>query len=177
MNEHEQNQPSDHQSHFGSNKPSDSINEKSQSSFSPSSHDKTNDPQNLDPQTQSVSFSAISWNAPLPHPSVMRDFADIDPTFPDRIVSMTEQEALRRHDLEKEHLRLVGVDADKMRAERSRGQWMGFILCLVLVLIGAIAAFSGHEAVASVIFSTTVIAVVTVFVVGRSKREKSVEND
>lgn len=125
---------------------------------------------------QSVSISRSVWSGPLPNPQTLAGYGSIDPSFPDRIIALTENEAGRRYELEREHLRLVGADAAQSRVERGRGQWMGFLSCLVLVVIGSIAAFTDRETVASVIFGSTILGVVTVFVLGKTRKEKRNES-
>jgi len=82
-----------------------------------------------DSEPGSPSFRAVQtreiYQGPIPHPELLRQFRDIDPSYPDRIMSMTEQAA-----------------ASSMRT-RERGQVLsfatamgGFALAAVLAALG-----------------------------------------
>ena len=170
MKDNEQNPISDPESSPSTNEDSDlTKNQKTDSSSSPSQSDLES---LQETQVQSVSISRSVWSGPLPDPQTLADFGSINPSFPDRIVALTENEADRRYKLERERLKLVGADAARSHNEHARGQWMGFLSCLTLAVIASFAAFTGRETVASVIFGSTILGVVTVFVLGRTQIEK-----
>lgn len=72
---------------------------------------------------------AGQWSGPLPPPAALEQFERSAPGAADRILGMAEREEDHRHAQEREMLR---SDA---RA-RTRGQWMAFLLALVIVAGG-----------------------------------------
>jgi len=51
--------------------------------------------------------------------------------------------------------------------QSERGQLFAFILATALIVVGLLAFLTHHDGVAMTIFGTTIIGLVTVFVVGR----------
>lgn len=56
---------------------------------------------------------------------------------------------------------------DATREERKRGQWMGLIVSLAAFICAAYCASQGQGAAASIIGGTTVVGLVSAFVLGR----------
>ena len=125
----------------------------------------------LDADAEIATFE-VQFQGPLPSPGMLESFDRIVPGLARKIVDRSELELQHRHRIEQQALAAKIEDQKAERVYKGRGQWMAFVLCMVLISIGSIAAFTGHGTVASVIFGTTVIGVVTVFVVGRAQKEK-----
>lgn len=108
---------------------------------------------------------------------MLEEFDRVVPGLARQIVDRSELELQHRHQTEQRALEAKIEDQKAERRYQGRGQLMAFVLCLTLISIGAIAFFTNHEAVASVIYGTTIIGVVTVFVIGRSQKKRENTHD
>ncbi|MEO5339600.1 MAG: DUF2335 domain-containing protein [Magnetococcus sp. MYC-9] len=121
----------------------------------------------LSTRTQSM------WRSPIPPAAEMAAYSAIDPSLPDRIMTMAERQSAHRHTLE---LRQMGVSEKKTETLghivakeqelRSRGQLFGF--CLSLVTFGAILAalYLGQTTTANALVGI-IVALALVFVTGQ----------
>lgn len=101
-----------------------------------------------------------TFQGPLPPPEVLRDYQNIMPGSPDRLLKLVEKEQEQVHSKE-----------NKIIKNQIRQNWAGMIIGAVLItlfFIGAIwLAMSHHDTVAGIVFSTTIISVATIFVLHR----------
>ncbi|MBM4124041.1 MAG: DUF2335 domain-containing protein [Nitrospira sp.] len=81
----------------------------------------------------------------------------------ERIISMAERDSTHLQTMEK--MRLSAV-----YQERRLGQIFGFLIAVIALAASVFLAFTGHETTASVIGGATLIALVSIFVVGRLSR-------
>lgn len=104
-----------------------------------------------------ISQQLTTFQGPLPPPDVLREYQKIMPGSPDRFLKLVEKEQEQTH--AKENLI---IDS------QIRQNWAGMIIGAVLIIlffIGAIwLALKDHDTVAGIIFSTTIIAIATIFV-------------
>lgn len=89
------------------------------------------------------------FSGPLPDPETLRQYGEVMPGLGERIVAMAEREQAHRHEVDRS---LVNVF--------SRGQWLGFALGLVSLVVGAYLSLRGHEGfgIAAFVGSVAVIA-------------------
>ena len=90
----------------------------------------------------------------LPDAETLYAYSKLIPNGPDRIMGLIEREASHRH-------RRV-----------TRGHWMAYTLTLGLAASGIYLGVTGHEWLAAALFTTTIGAVVTAFVVGKRGRAR-----
>jgi uncharacterized membrane protein len=95
-------------------------------------------------------------SGPLPDPQALRAYAELIPNGAERIMSLVEHAARHRHNQEA---------SETMRS--ARGQWMAFVLTLVLTATGLFLGATGHDWLAAGLFTTTLSAVVAIFALGR----------
>lgn len=81
-------------------------------------------------QTAEVQYSS----GPLPHPSILADYAKVNPSFPERIMKMAEDN--NRANIEHEELYLT-----EMLKIKKRGLTLSFTLGLLSLTAGVIFAF------------------------------------
>jgi uncharacterized membrane protein len=98
---------------------------------------------------------------PLPDPDTLRGYAELIPNGPERIMALLEKETAHRHEQERT---IVQCHTKALK----RGQWIGLALTLTLGAAGFWLGMHGHDWLAGIIFATTILGVVTVFVVGRT---------
>jgi uncharacterized membrane protein len=99
-------------------------------------------------------------SGPLPQPDTLAKYNAIVPGAAERILAMAEEDA--RHLQAMERASLSGA-----YAERRTGQIFGLTIGLSALAVSIIAMVLGHELAAIAIGGTTVLGLVTVFVVGR----------
>ncbi len=109
------------------------------------------------------------YQGPIPAPDVLKEYNMLLPGAADRILSMAEQEAFHRHKMEKRALE-VELEDLRARARDSRwGQIFGFFIGTFTVLAGAYTAIQGYQWPGSLIGTSGVLGLVSVFVIGRKR--------
>lgn len=128
--------------------------------------DKRNRLLNALPQLVSVLIEKHSFfYGPLPPTEMLEEYNRIIPNGAERIMAMAESQSAHRQFIEKEV-----ISSQNMQSER--GQIFAFILAVLLIAVGSTAFLLGHSTVASIIFGTTVVGLVTVFVLGRKSQQR-----
>lgn len=110
--------------------------------------------------------TAVNFKGPLPPPHMLAEYDRLIPQGAERLMRLLEAQTHHRHDQES---RIVQMQSSLS----SRGQWIGTVLCLFFGVIGWHLATNGHDWVAGVLFGTTILGLVTVFVLGRAPRRGS----
>lgn len=119
-----------------------------------------------------TTVTSSEWLGPIPPPEALREFAAINPTFPERILRLTESEAEHRRSLEQTETNARIADISEARGERRRGQWFAFMLATGF-LGGAIwVTLAGHPWVGGTLGGATIGSIVTAFVVERHPRQQ-----
>jgi uncharacterized membrane protein len=97
----------------------------------------------------------------------MKGYGKIDPTFPDRIMRMAEQQGQHRREMEAS---LLQADLSNESADQSERR-LGQVFALVVAVAGLVAtiwlASLKQPWVAGVVGGGTLVSLVTVFVLGR----------
>lgn len=108
------------------------------------------------------------YSGPVPHAGEMARYKEIDPSFPERFVRMAEGQVAHRQELEKT---VVGADYKLKR----RGQDYALISVVLGLFVAVLFGVLAMPYVAGIVAGTTVIGVVTAFVVGRVAEAKPTE--
>ena len=117
--------------------------------------------------TQPMVFSALQTeitSGPLPHPELLKRYDEIIPNGAERIMAMTEKEQDRR--LSRQEMSLKS----SIRS-RDRGQFMAFILALIILGIFVLMVFTGNSTSAYVIIGTGCLSVIGLFLDVLKKRK------
>lgn len=101
-----------------------------------------------------------SFSGPLPHPDIITEYERVLSGSAERIFSMAEKEQAFRH-ITQNNAVTGAVTRDK------RGQWMGFIVTLCVLLIATIFAYLGEIIFAATLIGVDLLGLTTVFVLGR----------
>ena len=109
---------------------------------------------------QIAEFKQSSFSGPMPHPSVLEGYDRIVPGAAERILAMAESDSKHQQAIEFASLRAA-------EAEIKRGQWFAFSIGITALIASMLALWMGSPAVAGVIGGTTVVGLVSVFIVGR----------
>lgn len=110
-----------------------------------------------------------AYSGPLPPPSWVEHYAEIQSDFPERILSLTEREAAHRHEIQRDL-------ADSTIRDTRRGQVFGLVVACAVLLVAALALTLDHPLVAGILGGGTLVSLVGVFVYGRSS-QSSDEDD
>ena len=105
-------------------------------------------------------FQQSTFSGPMPPPSVLEGYELLVPGAAERILKMAESDAKHQQEIEFAALRV-------MESEGKRGQHYGFIIGLAALGTSIIALHMGSAAVAGIIGGTTVVGLVSVFIIGR----------
>ncbi|MBL0912704.1 MAG: DUF2335 domain-containing protein [Bacteroidia bacterium] len=108
-----------------------------------------------------------AFRGPLPPPEQLEKYNKAVKDGGERIVVMAEKQVFHRIQLEDHMIK------EELKQSRN-GQLFGFILGLTGLCLATLLAIYGHETTAGIFGTTTVIGLVTVFVIGkRSQRNDS----
>ena len=107
-----------------------------------------------------------SFSGPIPPPKILKGYNEVLKDGAERVVAMAERQLSHRIQLEdyavKEELKQSKI-----------GQIFGFILGLIGLILTTVLALLGHETIAGIFGTTTIIGLVTVFVLGRRSLQKN----
>jgi uncharacterized membrane protein len=108
----------------------------------------------------SISVTSQLFAGPLPHPSILKQYNEIQPDFAERILRLTEGEAEHRRFLTLRAQRIDGI-------ETVLGQIFALVVALAAFATAAWLGYLGHPAAASIVGGSTVAALVVAFIQGR----------
>lgn len=100
------------------------------------------------------------FSAPYPPPAILEGYERLVPGAATRILGMAESEMRHQQEIERESLRTAGLEV-------KRGQYLAFIIGISSLSASLIALWMGAPVVSGVIGGSTVVGLVSVFVVGR----------
>lgn len=114
------------------------------------------------------------FSGPLPHPDLLKGYEEAQPGAANIIINMATKEQDHRHHMEDEMLK-------QRSRKQNRGQMYGCGLAVFFGLVAFALAILDHEIIASVVFGTTIIAALIIYVLGvvpnMAKQEKKNEGD
>lgn len=108
------------------------------------------DQENVEVQPEKVEDSSAhilsareEYCAPIPHPSIMKKYGEISPSYPERIFLDFERnsEFARQQEHDELHAKIADV---------KRSQWMAFVIAVLLLGIIALSLYLGRELFANV---------------------------
>jgi uncharacterized membrane protein len=118
-------------------------------------------------QVTSIKQSS-TFRGPIPPPEVLKGYNDIIENGAERILTMAEKQSTHRMQLENHAIR------EELKQSRL-GQVFGFILGIVGFGLATFLALYGHETIAGIFGTTTIIGLVTVFVLGKKSQHNDLE--
>nr|MBI3613673.1 DUF2335 domain-containing protein [Nitrospirota bacterium] len=122
-----------------------------------------NQPTPRQPQSPTLSVSAQIVTGPLPDPNILARYDQVVAGAAERIIAMAERDSVHLQSVEK--MRISAVFH-----ERRLGQIFGFSIAIIALGASVFLAYTGHETTASVIGGTTLLGLVSIFVIGRLTR-------
>lgn len=129
---------------------------------------------------------STAWSGPLPPPFMLEEYKDILPNAPERIFEMTEKQVNHRIKMESnasnredqqlkiaEQLAPKEIQLQEKDLEiKSRGQWFGFIIVILLIVTAVISIVLKAPWQIPVTCFGIIVAVAGVFVIGKYKNSK-----
>lgn len=115
---------------------------------------------------KSISIHQQTFSGPLPPPNILKNYSDVVKDGAERIMSMAEKQSGHRISLEDHAIR------EELR-QSGRGQIFGFILGLIGLILATTLALLGHEVIAGIFGTTTIVGLVAVFVIGKKNQQKA----
>lgn len=106
-----------------------------------------------------------TWGGPLPAPKALKEYEVILPGLAERIVKMAENQGTHRISLESSVVK-------SQLTQSGRGQLLGFAISIICLIATVWLALNNHDTVAAIVGGTTLVGLVTVFVLGK-KEQKS----
>ncbi len=134
------------------------------SSPTPANSNQTAPPnQPIEPKRSALArleYRSVEFRGPIPPPALLLEYDEVLPGAADRILTMAESQARHRQEMEMLYL--------KGQSERSdRGQWFGLIVALSGFAVAGLLGTQGHAVAAATIVGADLIALVSVFVIGK----------
>lgn len=104
---------------------------------------------------------------PIPDPEAMAAYNQHIPNGADRIMTMAEQQSAHR---QAQEAKIVASQVSMVETQNTlqlRGQWIAATIALAFLSAAVFLGANGHDWLAGVLGGTTVVGLVTVFVLGR----------
>lgn len=118
---------------------------------------------NLPEEDRNVVVAAVkkvSFSGPVPPPELLARYESISPGMADRLVKMAESQMNHRIETEK------CVVKGSLKQE-TLGKIIGGVLAVVCVGATVVLGLNGHDSLAKLIGTTTVISIVSIYVIGQ----------
>lgn len=113
-----------------------------------------------DRETLLAIMTENQFSGPIPPPEILAGYQSILPDAPERILKMAEKEQSHRHSLEDDEVK-------SSIKQTSIGQIMGFCLSGMFGVISLVLGLYGHDGLAGVLGSTTLISLAVIFVLNQ----------
>lgn len=122
-----------------------------------------------------------SRSGPLPDAAELARYKAIDEDLPRQILAMAKAEQTHRHNMDHAELDLVRDDMKERSSVTRNGQWLGFGIAALVLVVSAVMALTGHEVLATVLAGIDIIGLAAVFVgtkvVQRKARDEPSSDD
>jgi uncharacterized membrane protein len=112
--------------------------------------------------------SITATTSPVPPPEILAGYNEYIPDGANRLLVMIEKQSDHRQKVES------SVVETQNRATL-RGQNYALAITIVLIAMGGIAMFTGHDTVAGVIFGTTIVGAASTFLFGRRAQQRDLD--
>lgn len=100
-------------------------------------------------------------SGPIPHPDILEKYYRLDPGAAKLIIENGVKESEHRRNLENEAVRYTARDT-------ARRDWMGFIIGIIIISVGALLIYTGHTITGTVLSGVSAIGLVGLFVGDKS---------
>lgn len=108
------------------------------------------------------------YSGPLPTPEIFKQYREIIPDLPKKIVDMWESEVRHNHTLVSKVFDAEAKDQQSARAEMRIGQFLAFLICALLIGVAGFFGWLGYPWPGVVISSGTMVSLATAFMKRRA---------
>lgn len=124
----------------------------------------------LPPKEQEKAIAKLEmYSGPIPHPDILEKYDKLDPGAAKLIIENGVKESEHRRNLENEAMRHTARDT-------ARRDWMGFIIGVIIICVGAYLIYTGHTITGTVLSGVSAIGLVSLFVGDRSDGNNDKKN-
>lgn len=109
-----------------------------------------------------------SWSGPLPSPDTLAEYNKAFPNGAEKIYNLTKSQSEHRMSLEN-----LAISSDLRQSER--GQVFGVIIALSFFIGAFVLILLGHEYAGTILGTVDLVALVSVFVIGKDFQKKSLK--
>lgn len=109
------------------------------------------------------------WRGPLPPPEVLSKYNDAFPNGAERIFLEGQKQTDHRIAMEK-------TVVPETQKQSRRGQTFAFIIAMAFLAASFVLILQGHDIAGTVVGSIDLVALVTVFIVGRSTQRRDINS-
>lgn len=107
---------------------------------------------------------------PIPHPEILKKYDELDPGAAKLIIENGVNESVHRRDMEKRLLK-------KEINDKRRGQYLGFIIGLVVILAGTYLIYANHPITGTLLSGTSLLGLVGSFLSSGSNDRNNEKSD
>lgn len=115
-----------------------------------------------------LSIKSTHYKGPIPNPEMLKDYNNVIENGGERIVVQFEEQSRHRREIEK-------IVIQSQSSESKRGQIFAFIIGMTGLGLAFTSALLGHNAFAITLASTTIVALVSAFIVGKKMNSKDLK--
>lgn len=119
---------------------------------------------------EEVMVSLEMHYGPIPHPDILKEYENLYHGAAKSIIENGVAESQHRRNLENKQM-------EKMTNSEKRGQWLGFIIGVIIILVGAVLIMYDHVITGTCLSGFTALSLVGLFVGNAKEESKDTHND
>lgn len=117
-------------------------------------------------RVEQVISQQTSFQGPIPHPDIFRQYGEVIPDAPERILRVFEEDSKHAREIQ-----MAALIAQK--DDNGRLHWMAWSLVVMCFVLAMVFALLQMQTLAGIVLATTIVAIVTGFFQGKSSEKKS----
>ena len=121
-------------------------------------------------QKEQAMLTLEMYYGPIPHPEILKKYDELDPGAAKLIIENGVNESVHRRDMEKRLLK-------KEINDKRRGQYLGFIIGLVVILAGTYLIYANHPITGTLLSGTSLLGLVGSFLSSGSNDRNNEKSD
>lgn len=111
-----------------------------------------------------------TFNGPIPHPEIFKQYGDVIPDAPERILRVFEEDSKHAREITREAL-------NAQKRDNRRVHWMAWSLIAGGYGMSALFAWMNKDILAGAVLTTTIIGTLTGFLQGQKNKSTKQEDD
>ncbi len=123
-------------------------------------------------QVISGRLEVSQYTGPFPAPEILRDYEDVLPGAAERLFKLVESEQEHRHQMQRIQIDAQVQDQQDIRKIEKRGQTFGFLIAAIVMGAVTVTALNDKQITATVLGVGGLTSLVSVFVIGKRRREQ-----